>query len=143
MRIIRKNLKYIFPFLIAIMVLGLVLSRVFQPDDSNIDTKTPEPEIRINATLASEYVGRSAEVCGEVSSASYVPRIDGKPTFLNFGHPHPDQYFSAVIWNNNRGKWNQPPERQYRDERICVTGVIEMHEGTPQIIVYDPSQISN
>ena len=117
------------------------MSRVFQPDSSN--EETAEPEIRINASLASEYVGRAAEVCGPVASVSYNPQIDGKPTFINFGHPHPDQYFTAVIWGRNRSKWDVPPEQQYQNQRICVSGVIEMHEDTPQIIVEDPGQVSN
>lgn len=133
---IRKRLKYIFPILIALMVVGLVLSRIYQPD-----SPSPEPEVRINADEAREYIGTAAEVCGEVASAEYVTQIGGKPTFLNFGNAHPNQFFTAVIWGNDRDKWKEPPEQRYMNRGICVSGMIEIHEGTPQIVVENPRQI--
>lgn len=136
MKNIRKRLKYIFPVLIAIMIAGLVLSRVVQPDSS-----IPEPDIRIEAAEASDYIGRAAEVCGEVASADHLPRVGGEPTFLNLSCAYPDQSFTAVIWGDNRAKWRQPPEQRYANREICVGGKIEMYEGTPQIIVEDPDQI--
>lgn len=136
MKNIRKRLKYIFPVLILIMVIGLVLSRIYQPD-----SPPPEPEVKITAAKASEYIGTAAEVCGEVASADYLPQIGGKPTFLNLGKAHPNQLFTVVIWGRDRGKWTRPPEQQYNGRKICVSGIIETNEGTPQIIVDRPSQI--
>lgn len=136
MKTIRKRLKYIFPVLIAIMIAGLVLSRVVQPDSS-----LPEPEVRINAAEASDHIGMAAEVCGEVASADYLPRVGGKPTFLNLGRAHPNQPFTAVIWGDDRRKWTEPPEQRYMNHGICVRGRIETYEGTPQIIVESPGQI--
>lgn len=136
MKAIRKRLKYIFPVLIIIMIVGLVLSRVYQPDSS-----PPEPEIRISAIEADDHIGKVAEVCGEVASTDYLPGIKGEPTFLNLGRTNPDQYFTAVIWGNSRDKWPGLPEEQYDNREICVSGMIERHEGTPQIIVERPDQV--
>ena len=138
MKYIRKNLKYIFPVLIVIMVLGLVLSRIYQPDNS-----PPEPEIRISASEANEHIGKAAEVCGTIVSVNYIAQLGGKPTFINFGRPHPNQLFTAVIWGNNRPKWDVPPERHYINKNICVRGRIEIHDGTPQIVVKHPEQITD
>jgi hypothetical protein len=136
MKNIRKRLKYIFPALILVMIAGLVLSRVYRPD-----ADVPEPEVRIKAVEAGGYIGTAAEVCGEVASADYLPRVNGRPTFLNLGRPYPDHPFTAVIWGDNRSKWTEPPEQRYANREICVTGLIETHEGTPQIIVNGPGQI--
>lgn len=136
MKNIRKRLKYIFPVLIGIIVLGLVLSRIYQPD-----SPPPEPEVRISADEASDYIGTAAEVCGEVASADYLTKIGGEPTFINFGRSHPNQFFTAVIWGSDRGKWTRPPEKRYMNREICVSGMIELHEGTPQIVVENPGQI--
>ena len=136
MKNIRKGLKYIFPVLILIMVAGLVLSRVYQPD-----SLSPKPEVRINAAEAGDYIGTAAEVCGEVASAEYLPQIGGEPTFINLGRAHPNQFFTVVIWGDNRGRWTNPPEQQYANSEICVSGMVEMHEGTPQIIVDRQDQI--
>lgn len=136
MKNIRKRLKYIFPVLILIMVVGLVLSRIYQPDST-----PPEPKVKIDAAEATDYIGTAAEVCGKVASADYVTELGGEPTFLNMGRAHPNQLFTAVIWSSNRAKWREPPEQQYINREICVSGMIENHEGTPQIVVVSPDQI--
>ena len=134
---LRKKLALILPVVVLIMILGLFLSRIFQPD-SNI----PEPNITITAAEAPNYIGEAAKVCGKVENARFIPQIDGKPTFINFGQPNPNQDFTAVIWGDNRKKWVQSPEELYTNTEVCVTGRIESHEGTPQIEVISPEQIS-
>lgn len=136
MRNIIKQLKYLFPVVVIIIIGGLLLSRMDQPG-----TTLPEPEIRIKAVEANEHIGKVAKVCGKVASANYLPEINGEPVFLNLTRPYPNQLFTAVIWGLDRNKWNIPPERQYTNRRICVTGIIELYEGTPQIIVEYPRQV--
>lgn len=118
------------------MIAGLILSRVHR-----LDSTPPEPEIRIDAEEATNYIGTVAEVCGEVATARYIPQIGGEPTFLNLGSPDPDQFFTAVIWGKSRNKWKTPPEQMYSNKKLCISGMIEDHEGTPQIIVEYPQQI--
>lgn len=118
-----------------LLVAGLILSRVYNP------VAPYAPEVTIPASEAADYTGRRAEVCGRVASASYMPRIRGEPTFVNLGRAHPDQDFTILIWGVNRAKWSVPPERYYLDSEICVTGMIRMHEGTPQIEATSPEQI--
>lgn len=137
MKNIRNNLNYIFPVLIGIMIAGLVLSRIYQPESSS-----PEPEVRITAAEARDHIGTPAVVCGKVASADYLQQVGGEPTFINLGRPYPNQTFTAVIWGDNRAKWTKPPEQQYEGQEVCVTGRIESHEGTPQIIVSSPGQIA-
>lgn len=138
MRKLRKWIKYLFPVVAVILLLGLVLSRVFQSEP----VTDLEPEHRINAFDAAEYIGTVAEVCGRVASAEYVTQVGGDPTFINLERPHPDQPFTAVIWGDDRHKWQTLPEQHYRNKEICVTGRIDEHEGTPQIRVTSPEQIS-
>lgn len=136
MKDLRSYFKYLFPALIAILVAGLLLSRMDQPD-----SVPPDPEIRIKAKEAIDYIGKTAEVCGKVASADYLPQINGEPTFLNLARPYPSQYFTAVIWGSDRARWNMSPDQQYKNRNICVTGRIELHEGIPQIIVESPRQV--
>lgn len=132
----RKYFKFILPIVILIMVIGLVLSRVYQPEPG-----IPEPEMRISANEAKDHIGKAAEVCGEVANARFISNIKGQPTFINFGLPAPNQDFTAVIWGINRSKWKQSPENIYFGNEVCVLGNIESHEGTPQIEVLNPDQI--
>lgn len=132
----RENLKYILPAVILIMLIGLILSRVYNPDPG-----IPKPEIQINSDEAQNHIGEAAEVCGKVANARFIPHIDGKPTFINFDRPNPNQTFTTVIWGENRSKWKQLPENIYPENEVCVTGRIESHQGTPQIEVKNPEQI--
>ncbi len=134
---IRKSLSYLLPIMAIVLIIGLILSRIYSPEPS-----PPTPEITISADEASEYAGTVAEVCGRVESANYLPQVGGQPTFLNFGQPHPNQLFTAVIWGDKRRLWRTPPEEAYLHQNICVSGRIQMHEGTPQIEVEYREQIS-
>jgi len=121
----------------ALLFVGLLLSRhLVGPQSSGGPAVGP-----LSASEAEAHVGKRAEVCGTVVEGTYIQEIDGDPTFLNLGDAHPEQDFTAVIWGSDRSKWPSPPERLYEAQPICVTGSVEMHKGTPQIIVSSPVQI--
>jgi len=134
---IRKSIPYLLPIVAAVLIIGLILSRVVDSDSST----PPEPEITITVDEAANHIGDVAEVCGEVSSADYLPQIGGEPTFINFGRPHPNQVFTAVIWGEHRHLWQTPPDELFEGREICVSGEVRMHEGTPQIVVERRDQI--
>jgi hypothetical protein len=136
MKTFRKQVKKWLPIIALIMVLALILSRVFGPDRTSL-----KPQGTIFDSEAANYIGKVMEVCGEVVSASYATQVGGQPTFLNFGAPHPNQIFTGIIWGNDRPKWNQLPEVQYLNRRICVTGRIEERNNIPQIQLSTPSQV--
>lgn len=129
--------KSLFLALSAFLVVGLLLSRhLVGPDASG-----EGPAVEITAREAAEHVGERAKVCGEVAGVTHATGIGGEPTFINLEREHPDQPLTALIWGNDRARWRTAPERRYPGREICVTGEIEMHEGTPQIIVSSPQQI--
>ncbi len=99
------------------------------------------PALPIPATEAKDHVGERATVCGEVVGARYLSGLRGRPTFLNFEEPYPEQPFTVVIWAEARSRFDEPPEVTFRRRRVCVTGTIESYRGTPQIVVEEPSQI--
>jgi hypothetical protein len=99
-------------------------------------------ESSIPAEAAAQHVDEQAKVCGFVAGAKYAERTRGKPTFLDFGKPHPAQVFEVVIWETDRAKFKQPPEAAYDHKQVCVTGRIQLYRGTPQIVVRDPSQVA-
>lgn len=131
--------KPLFLVLTALLLVGLFVSRVLQPD---APPPIEEPSVTVSAAEAEAHAGKAVEVCGTVTDVSYVTRIVGAPTFVNLGEAYPDQAFTAVIWGDQRHRWgNSPPEKRYRGQSICVRGTIEMHEGTPQIEVRHPQQV--
>jgi DNA/RNA endonuclease YhcR with UshA esterase domain len=108
--------------------LSLVLALLIQPQ-----TITPAG--------AKDYVGKEATVCGTVKSARYASSSNRKPTFLNLDKAFPNPIFTAVIFEENRSKFAKPPEEQFKDKAICVTGKIQEYNGTPEIVVTEPKQI--
>ena len=135
MQSFRKNILKLLPILAIVLLAGLVLSRVWTP------APQVEPALNITATEASDHIGKTAEICGMVASAAYLQQVRGRPTFLNFEQPYPDQVFTVVIWGDNRSAWSSPPERLYDQQSVCVTGRITSHEGNPQVIVRKPGNI--
>lgn len=129
--------KSLFLVVSAVLVVGLLLSRhLVGPEASG-----EGPAVEITARDAAEHVGDRARVCGTVAGITHATEIGGTPTFINLERKHPDQPFTALIWGDDRSRWAVVPEQQYAGQEICVTGEIERHEGTPQIIVSSPQQI--
>ena len=94
----------------------------------------------LEPTEAAEHVGEEATVCGEVTGAKFSGHRERQPTFIDFGPPHPNQLFTALIWGEYRDTFDYVPESLF-GKMICVSGTITEHKGKPEIKVSDPSQI--
>jgi hypothetical protein len=94
----------------------------------------------ISPAEAAKHVGEKSTVCGVVASASYATRSKGQPTFLNLDKPYPNAIFTALIWGDDRPKFDQP-EVRLRDRRICATGKITLYKDVPEIVLREPSQL--
>jgi hypothetical protein len=87
------------------------------------------------------HMGEIATVCGLVASAEYEADVQSQPTLLDLGKPHPEAVFTAVIYGDNRQKFGTP-ETSLRGKRICVTGQISDYQGKPEIVLTEPSQLT-
>jgi hypothetical protein len=94
-----------------------------------------EPRERIR------HMGETATVCGLVASAEYEAHEQNQPTLLDLGKAHPNAIFTAVIYGENRAKFGTP-ETSLRGKRICVTGKISDYQGKPEIVITEPSQLT-
>ena len=95
----------------------------------------------ITATDASKYVGQKKMVCGKVVSTKFLSSNSKQPTFLNLDKPYPNQVFTIVIWGSDRKNFSKPPETEYADKELCVTGVITSYKDKPEIVASAPTQI--
>jgi hypothetical protein len=137
MKIIRKKIKTILPVLALFLIVALILSRVFNQHSTDLI-----PEASIETTEAAFYIGSVMEVCGNVVSVETIFHLRGEPTFINFGRPHPYQEFTAVLWAQDRNRNTFPEKALLVNRRVCVSGKIEDHNGTPQIRIRKPIQIA-
>ncbi|MEA3334381.1 MAG: phospholipase D-like domain-containing protein [Chloroflexota bacterium] len=83
---------------------------------------------------AGDYVGQTITVAGVVVDAYDAGTI----TFLNFDR---DRTFTVVIFDENYDRFPAPPAELYFEQRVLVTGEVELHDGDPQIEVKHPDQI--
>lgn len=128
---------------VAIVCLAGFLLWRFAPGGSAAPAAVSDPDLATYGPHeAGDHIGGRARVCGRVAGTAYAAGVGGRPTFLNFGRPHPDAPFTAVIWGRNRGRFEAPPEDLFRGRRVCVAGEIREHEGRPQIEVRSPAQIA-
>ena len=85
---------------------------------------------------AGDFIGREAVVEGLVVKT----HNSGKACFLNF-HNNWKRYFNGVIFAADFPKFPDRPEGFYLNRRVQIRGLIEDHEGHPEIVVNDPRQI--
>lgn len=78
--------------------------------------------------------------CGLVADVHYAARSNGRPTFIDLGHPYPNQTLTVVIWGDDRARFDPPPE-SLRGRRICISGAVRSYHGRPEIVAYGPGQI--
>jgi hypothetical protein len=125
--------------LVAVLLGAFFAARHFVADGGG---GVPADAPVIDAREASDRVGQVARVCGTVVDAAHATSVRGSPTFLNFEEAYPDPVFTVVVWQDVRAQFDVPPESAFRGRRICVAGRIEEHEGRPQIVLDDPSRIT-
>jgi hypothetical protein len=90
---------------------------------------------------AIRHIGETSTVCGVVASAMFEANVQNQPTLLDLREPFPHAVFTAVIYRDNRPKFGTP-ETSLRGRRICVTGQVSDYRGKPEIVLTDPSQLS-
>ncbi|MCO5176185.1 MAG: hypothetical protein M9890_04315 [Thermomicrobiales bacterium] len=91
---------------------------------------------------ALNYIGQEITIIGPVMSTAWASDSRGKPTFLNIGRSYPDpERFTVLLWIDARFRFDEPPEQTYADKTICVTGIVEIYEGSGEIVVDYPWQI--
>jgi hypothetical protein len=99
----------------------------------------PGDGLRLDAYAANRHAGEVATVCGKVVDGRFLGGSD--LTFLNLERAYPDQPFTVVIPSTTRRELGGEPETELRGRDVCVAGLIELHRGTPQIIIHDPAQL--
>lgn len=136
-----RDWKWLLPLLAMLSVVAFLARRHLLPGSGGGAPARPGDGPTLGPGEAAAHVGETATVCGTVAGASFLPEVEGRPTFLNFGGRHPNQDFTAVIWGEDRRRFDAAPERAYRRSRLCVAGRISEHEGVPQIEVRGPGQL--
>jgi micrococcal nuclease len=95
--------------------------------------------------------GRIVTVEGNVVRTFYASASKGKPTFLDFHDPY-QGWSMCVIWEEDRetgepirqrfvAAFPPSPESYFLDKRVRVRGKVSIYQGTPEMVLTEPSQI--
>jgi hypothetical protein len=96
-------------------------------------------QIKISALRAPNHIGDSVAVLAKVYSAKV---FKNGMTLLNLGAPYPKQLLVLFIPPAAKEKFTYSPEDHFKGKNILVTGKLVKNIGKPEIIIYDPKQIS-
>jgi hypothetical protein len=78
-----------------------------------------------------------------VKGTRYAKSSKGKPTFLNIGEDYPSpNRFTVLIWGEDRANFPSEPEIFYAEKDICASGEIQEYQGTFEIVVRSPEEIT-
>jgi hypothetical protein len=91
----------------------------------------------IKDSQAVQYVGKNVEVRGLVVSVTISPL---GTAFINFGREYPDQTFAGFIAVGSKMETDQRIAT-LQGKIIGITGIIELHQGKPEIKVTSGDQI--
>ena len=91
----------------------------------------------IPATQAAQHVGETATVTGVLNG--YRFRGDKRPSYLNIDGEYPNNAFTAVIFPGDASKF--PNMKPLLGKILAITGTIQLHDGKPEIVLKDISQV--
>jgi len=91
---------------------------------------------RVSSSAAASYVGDMVTVSGTVSQ---VTTSGNGTTFINYGGRYPNHHFYGVVFRDNSRAFGSL--RNLEGKKVSLTGVVEIYEGKPQIILESPGQI--
>lgn len=110
--------------------------------DSNSAQESLIPEGAISWQEAASHIGETVAVYGPVVKINYESSVNGQPTYLDIGAAYPDKSgVTAIIWGEDRFRFNKAPEALYEGKTVCVTGELYVYNGQCDIKVTSPSQI--
>ncbi len=120
---------------------SLILTIIFLIAYSCGKESAETPAKYVRTVEAHKYIGDVKTVCGRVVESRFVSSGRGHPIYLYIDRPYPDPIFTIVIWGNDRINFDPNPEGFYIYKSICVTGLIQSHEGVARIEIKYPKQI--
>ena len=110
---------------------------------SNMQTSAPQKAhtkyIVISPTQVCKHVGQHVTVKFLVNH-THTCKHDGI-VYLNESHDY-STCFAAIIAQTARKLFPADTDKAYKGKTVLITGLLEMIDGTPKIILNNPNQIS-
>jgi hypothetical protein len=118
----------------------ITIAQPTQPPTTSVPSSkwnNPSDPNVINWADAGKYVGKTKTVEGTIVRAF---RSSTNTVFLDFHDPY-QGYFVAVIFASDLKNFPFKPEDFYGGKEVRINGLIKLYQGSPEIVVENPSQI--
>jgi hypothetical protein len=102
---------------------------------ANTNTAVQMAPKKISALEAKNYYDQSMIVTGKVVQVSARSAI----TILDIDQPYPNTPCTAVVFNENKGQFDDL--NKYQNQRVEISGTITEYHNKPEIILESPQQI--
>lgn len=99
-----------------------------------------QKEIKIEE--AKNRSGDSVKICNKIYGGKFLENSKSELTLMDFGAKYPNSLMTLVIENADRNLFKPTPELYYKDKAVCVTGVIKVFKEKAEIVLHNPSQIT-
>lgn len=83
------------------------------------------------------FEGKIITICEKVTG---IHETKGENVILNFGKPYPNNAFTVIIFKRDREKFSYNP-LDLKGKTICITGMVVMYKGKPEIVIKNESEI--
>ncbi|GAA4092547.1 hypothetical protein GCM10022392_13570 [Mucilaginibacter panaciglaebae] len=96
-------------------------------------------QTRIEAKEAPRHIKDTVTACGKVYSTKVIQSTG--MVLLNIGGYYPNQDLTVVIKAAVVKQFKTPPNIEFSNGQVCITGAITIFKGKPEIIITNSQQI--
>ncbi|MCC6816660.1 MAG: DNA-binding protein [Saprospiraceae bacterium] len=97
-------------------------------------------QTQISIDSVSTYIGQHVKVCDKVAD-TFRASGENSITYLNFGGKYPNHNFTVVIFAKDLVNFPFSPVEKYKNQNVCVEGMVAEYKGKPQIVAKFLEQI--
>lgn len=91
----------------------------------------------ISIDSVKNHIGEKVMVCDEV----YGVKTTEKVTYINLGSAYPNSPLTVLIFSKDLVNFPESPEKLYRNQQVCVTGLLKEYKGRMEIIISRPDEL--
>lgn len=110
--------------------------------DDNLQVKMNACDSAIKWNKVMDHINQNVVVKGVVAEYTYLPKINGQPTWINIGEKYPSkERLSVVIWGENRNNFGNKISKDLVNRHVCITGKVILRNNLPQIEIKYPQEL--
>jgi len=96
---------------------------------------------QINAKDVAGHIGDSVQFCSKTYNYRYNAASNNGVAVLELQADFSEPIVNVIIGPEDRLKFGDAPEKNFLNQDVCVTGVLELRDDTPSVVVRNKEQL--